>query len=58
MTKTVSKLSEEGKVAVRNVRRDAIKQVRPACLIDRLLPHMKRPYAFEGPHWTALALFG
>lgn len=26
MAKTVSKLSEEGKVAIRNVRRDAIKQ--------------------------------
>jgi ribosome recycling factor len=27
MTKTVSKLSEDGKVAIRNVRRDALKQV-------------------------------
>lgn len=26
MTKTVSKLSEDGKVAIRNVRRDALKQ--------------------------------
>lgn len=28
MAKTVSKLSEDGKVAIRNVRRDSIKQVR------------------------------
>jgi Ribosome recycling factor len=28
MAKTVSKLSEDGKVAIRNVRRDALKQVR------------------------------
>ena len=27
MSKTVSKLSEDGKVAIRNVRRDAMKQV-------------------------------
>lgn len=35
MAKTVSKLSEDGKVAIRNVRREAIKQARLCILALR-----------------------